>query len=201
MIISVCQAASSDTNITVSELSVTLDDAQSSDSIAFKRSDSSVISQEIDGEVSAASSSSQMIEQFERTTEEQDAQDRIDQLLLEDELSDARIAEQGSKEQHSASISELLEQNSTTSVKQSVSSSEQSVSSSSSKTGSSQFISVSTSQKLVESCQDLLHGCCELTHMRCAKVLNVRAKVGVSCVCCGGMGNYTMQVINCDCNY
>ena len=59
-----------------------------------------------------------MIENFERTAKEQDAQDHVDQLLLEDELSDARIAEQGSKEQPT-SVGELLDQNSTTSVQQS----------------------------------------------------------------------------------
>ena len=178
MVIGVCQVASSDSNITVSELSIALEDtAQSSDSIAFKRSDSSVISQEMDSELSTSASSSQLMENFERTAEEQEAQeaqDRVDQLLLEDELSDARIAEQGTKEP-SASIGELLDQTSTTSVQQST------VSSSSSEAvitkSGSQLISVSASQRLVENCQDLLCGSCELIHMRCAKVLNVRAKV------------------------
>ena len=126
--------------------------------------------QEIDGEPSSTVSSSQMIEHFERTAEEQDAQDHVDQLLLEEELSDARITEQSSKEE-AVSIGELLDQNSTTSVQHSVSSGAIIT-----KTGS-QLISVSTSQGLAESCQDLLCGCCELIHMRCAKVLNVRAKV------------------------
>lgn len=176
LIISVCQVASSDSNITVSELSVALEDTQSSDSIAFKPSDSSIVSQEMEGELStsASASSSQMIENFERTAEELDAQDRVDQLLLEDELSDARIAEQGSKEQ-SASIGELLDQGSTTSVRQ------LSVGSSGSEAAitktASQLISVSASQQLVENCQELLCGCCELMHMRCVKVLNIRAKV------------------------
>ena len=169
-----CQVASSDSAITVSEVSLALEDTQSSDCIAFKRSDSSVISQEVD-ELSGAETSSQAIEHFERTAEEQDAQDRVDQLLLEDELSDARIAEQGSKEQ-TASVGELLDQNSTTSVQHSVSSgsSEAIIT----KTGS-QIISVSASQSLIESCRDLLCGCCELIHMRCVKILNVRAKVGL----------------------
>ena len=132
----------------------------------------------MDVELTSTASSSQVVEHFERTAEEQDAQDRVDQLLLEDELSDARITEQGSKEEP-VSISELVDQNSTTSVQHSIStsSSEAIVT----KTGS-QLISVSASQRLVESCQDLLCGCCELIHMRCAKVLNVRAKVCV-CVC------------------
>lgn len=177
MVIGVCQVASSDSNITVSELSIALEDtAQSSDSIAFKRSDSSVVSQEMDGELSTSASLSQMMENFERTAEEQEAQDRVDQLLLEDELSDARIAEQGTKEP-SPSIGELLDQTSTTSVQQST------VSSSSSETvvskSGSQLISVSASQRLVENCQDLLCGSCELIHMRCAKILNVRAKVSL----------------------
>ena len=174
MIINVCQVASSDSNITVSEITVALEDTQSSDCITFKQSNSSVANQEMDGELSSIPSSSQMIEHFERTAEEQDAQDRVDQLLLEDELSDARITEQGSKEEH-VSIGELLDQNSTTSVQHSVSSgsSETAIIT---KTGS-QLISVSASQRLVDSCQDLLCGCCELIHMRCAKILNVRAKV------------------------
>ena len=183
LIIVICQAASSNANIAISEITIALEDtAQSSDSIAFKQSDMSIVSQEMDnGELSAAASSSQIIEQFERATEELDAQDRMDQFVLEDELSDVRITEQGSKEQ-SSSIGELLDnQSSTTSVQPSLISSGNS-DTVVAKTGShgSQLISVSASQRLVESCQDLLCGSCELVHMRCAKILNIRAKVCVS---------------------
>ena len=152
--------------------------------------------QEMDGELSSIASSSQMIEHFERTAEEQDAQDRVDQLLLEDELSDARITEQGSKEEP-VSIGELLDQNSTTSVQHSVSigSSEAAIIT---KTGS-QLISVSVSQRLVENCQDLLCGCCELIHMRCAKVLNVRAKVCIWCVYACACMHVCVYVCKCVC--
>ena len=165
-----CQIASSDSTISASEVSVP--HTQSS------ASDSSVVNQGMGGKLSSTASSSQIIKHFERTAEEQDAQDYVDQLLLEDELSNVRITEQGSKEEP-VSIGELLDQNSTTSVQHSVSIGSEAVIIT--KTGS-QLISVSVSQTLVESCQDLLCGCCELIHMRCAKVVNVRAKVCV-CVC------------------
>ena len=171
LIINVCQAASSDSNMTISELSM-LDDHQTDDSVIQQQQSSSSVVSQSEGEVSTASSS-QMIEQFEKNVEEQDAQDRIDQLLLEDELSDARIvAAHSGEDMQPTSITELTDQGDTRVVQPSPSPTGET-----SATTSTPIVSVAASQRLVDSCRDMLAGSCELIHARCAKILNIWAKV------------------------
>lgn len=166
-----CQAASSDSNMTISELSM-LDDHQTDDSVIHQQQSSSSVISQSEGEVSTASSS-QMIEQFEKNVEEQDAQDRIDQLLLEDELSDARIvAAHSGEDMQPTSITELTDQGDTRVVQPSPSPTGET-----SATTSTPIVSVAASQRLVDSCRDMLAGSCELIHARCAKILNIWAKV------------------------
>ena len=170
LVIGVCQAASSDSNFTISELGSVLDDNQTEDStIDHQQSSSSIISQ-LEGEVSTASS--QMIEQFEKNVEEQDAQDRIDQLLLEDELSDTRIASHSGKDIQPTSITELTDQRDTRVIQPLASPTGEPATNT-----STPIVSVAASQRIVDSCRDMLAGSCELMHTRCAKILSIWAKV------------------------
>ena len=176
LIIGVCHAASSDSNFTISELGSVMDDNQTEDTTIYQQQSSSSMISQSEGEVSTASSS-QMIEQFEKNTEEQDAQDRVDQLLLEDELSDTRIASHSGKDVQHTSITELTDQKDTRVVQPSPSPTGEPAAST-----STPIVSVAASQRLVDSCLDMLAGSCELIHSRCAKILNIWAKVIALCI-------------------
>jgi len=176
LIINVCQAASSDSNFTISELGSVLDNNQTEEeSTIYHQQSSSSITGQSEGEVSTTSSS-QMIEQFEKNAEEQDAQDRIDQLLLEDELSDTRIASHSGKDIQPTSITELTDQRDTRVVQPSPSPTGEPATNT-----STPIVSIAASQRIVDSCRDMLAGSCELIHTRCVKILNIWAKVIALC--------------------